>query len=215
VHEACHARDRHKEPIAHETTWYQEAHLRHADEFAADRWAFNTLLASFSNDMHLIAVAIALLFDTLDALDRFDFAPATRVTHPSPAARKWRIMRLLEIPEALHFLDQEKLQEARNFSLLYERLAAFVVDRAKPATPLNVALNRGAEAGPQAFVETILPVLARGDPGRIVHNLARIRESTAEWAEEGAEDDSAFVIKVNDCIDALAPNSTRCPGFVA
>ena len=64
------------EPRPHDTTWYQEAHLRHANEFAADRWAFNNLLASFfSKQMHLVAAAIALLFDSLDLLDRFDFAP--------------------------------------------------------------------------------------------------------------------------------------------
>jgi hypothetical protein len=110
LHEAHHATEGHQEPVAHETTWYQEAHLRHSNEFAADRWAFNTLLASFSNDVHLVAVAVALLFDSLDVLDRFDFAPMTRLTHPSPAARKWRLMRLLEAPEALDFLDAKELQ---------------------------------------------------------------------------------------------------------
>lgn len=204
LHEACHARKRHQEPSPHETTWYQEAHLRHANEFDADRWAFNTLLASFSNHMHLVAAAIALLFDSLDLLDRFNFAPMTRLTHPSPAARKWRILRLLEAPEAQDFLDQAGLQQAREFSLLYERLAAFIVDRAKPATPLNIELNRGAETGSQAFVEAMLPILARGDPSRIVHNLACLRASSGEWAEEGTEDDAAFVTRVNECIDALA-----------
>jgi hypothetical protein len=83
----------------------------------ADQWAFKTL-ASFSNDMHLAAAAIALLYDALDLLDRFDFTPMTRLTHPSPAARKWRIMRLLEAPEALEFLDREQLQNAGIFTYL-------------------------------------------------------------------------------------------------
>jgi hypothetical protein len=211
LHEACHAMYRHEEPVAHDTTWYQEAHSRHANEFWADRWAFNTLLASFSNDMNLVTVAIALLFDALDALDRFDFSPMARVTHPSPAARKWHIMRLLETPESLDFLDPEKLQEAKNFSLLYERLASFIVDRGKPATPLNRELNQGAEAGPQAFIKAMLPILARGDPDRIVHNLPLVRESTATWAEEGTGDDSAFAIKVNDCIDELGHELDTIP----
>jgi hypothetical protein len=212
LHEACHVRDRHQEPNTHETTWYQEAHLRHANEFAADQFAFNTLLSSFSNDMHLVAVAVALLFDSLDLLDRFDFAPLTRLTHPSPAARKWRIVRLLEAPDALEFLDREELKKAREFSLLYERLAAFIVDRAKPATPLNIALNRGADTGAATFVEEMLPVLARGNPERVVQNLARVRESTHLWAEEGGKpDDVAFVARVNECIDALACELGRVP----
>jgi hypothetical protein len=204
LHEACHITERHQEPGARDTTWYQEAHLRHANEFVADRWAFNTLLASLSNDLHLVAVAIALLFDCLDLLDRFDFAAMTRLTHPSPAARKWRLMRLMEAPEALEFLDRAKLQEARGFSLLYERLAAFIVDHAKPSTPLNIALNRGAESGVETFVQSMLTVLARGDPERVVHNLARVRSSMQEWAAGGNQDDAAWAAKVSECIDALA-----------
>lgn len=204
LHEACHIKQGHKEPVAHETTWYQEAHLRHANEFEADKDAFNTLLASFSNDMHLVAVAVAMLFDSLDVLDRFDFAPMTRLTHPSPATRKWRLMRLLEAPEALSFLDTAELKKAREFSMLYERLAAFITDRAKPATPLNIALNRGAESGPDSFVNAMLPMLAAGDPARIVNNLARVRGSSQEWAAEGTNEDAAFVSRVNGCIDALA-----------
>lgn len=211
LHEACHVRERHQEPVAHDTTWYQEAHLRHANEFAADRWAFNTLLASFSNDMHLVAVAVAMLFDSLDLLDRFDFAPMTRLTHPAPAARKWRLMRLLEAPEALDFLDANELQKAREFSLLYERLAAFIVDRAKPATPLNIALNQGADAGPESFVNAMLPLLALGDPARIVHNFARVRGSSQEWTEEGSKEDAAWVTRVNGCIDALGRELSTVP----
>ncbi|MFT3800811.1 MAG: hypothetical protein QM766_06275 [Burkholderiaceae bacterium] len=211
LHEACHIRQGHEEPVAHETTWYQEAHLRHANEFEADRWAFNTLLASFSNDMHLVAVAVAMLFDSLDVLDRFDFAPMTRLTHPSPAARKWRLMRLLEAPEALEFLDVAELKKAREFSMLYERLAAFITDRAKPATPLNIALNRGAEAGPDSFVNTMLPMLAAGDPARIVNNLSLVRGSSQEWAYEGTDQDAAWVSRVNRCIDALAHELDTMP----
>lgn len=211
LHEACHVRDRHREPAPHETTWYQEAHLRHANELAADRWAFNTLLASFSSNMHLVAVAVALLFDSLDLLDRFDFSPMTRLTHPSPAARKWRLMRLLEAPSALNFLDAKELHQAREFSLHYERLAAFIADRAKPTSPLNDALNRGADAGPEFFVRAILPMLAVGDPERIVHNLALARESSKDWAEEGTEDDATWISRVNGCIDALGRELDTIP----
>jgi hypothetical protein len=211
LHEVCHVRERHQEPPAHETTWYQEAHLRHVNELDADRWAFNTLLASFSNDMHLVAVAVALLFDSLDLLDRFDFAPMTRLTHPSPAGRKWRLMRLLAAPEALEFLNKDKLEQARDFSLLYERLAAFIIDRAKPATPLNIALNRGVETGTQSFVQAMLPVLARGDPGRVIQNLARVRESLGEWVGEGTGDDAAFATGVNECIIALGEELYTVP----
>jgi len=211
LHEACHARERHVEPSAHATTWYQEAHLRHANEFTADRWAFNTLLASFSNQMHLVAAAVSLLFDALDALDRFDFTPMIRVTHPSPAARKWRLARMLEAPEALEFLDKEKLDEARTFSLLYERLAAFIVDRANPTTPLNDALNRSAEAGPQAFIAIVLPILARGNPGRVIQNLASVRATTGEWAQEGMAEDVEFAARVNECIDGLAHELDTVP----
>lgn len=211
LHEACHARERHKEPDAHATTYYQEAHLRHADEFSADRWAFNTLLSSFSNEMHLVALAVFMLFDALDALDRFDFAPMARVTHPSPAARKWRITRLLQAPDALKFLDEEKLEEARDFALLYERLAAFIVDRSNPTTPLNDILNRTAEAGPQAFIASITPMLARGNPERIIRNLSSVRATTTEWAQGGNPDDEEFVIKVNNCIDGLAAEINTVP----
>lgn len=211
LHESCHIRDGHQEPVRHETTWYQEAHLRHANELAADRWAFNTLLASFSNDMHLVAVAIAMLFDSLDVLDRFDFAPMIRLTHPSPATRKWRLMRLLEAPEALHFLDADKLREARNFSLLYERLAAFIVDSAKPTTPLNVALNHGADCGSESYVRDMMAVLALGDVPRIIHFLAYVREVSQEWAAEGNEGDATWVTKANACIDALGRTLDTSP----
>jgi hypothetical protein len=203
LHEACHARECHKEPSRRETTWYQEAHLRHANEFAADRWAFITLLASFSNDMHFVAAAIALLFDSLDLLDRFDFAPMSRLTHPSPATRKWRIMQLLKAPESPEFLDQAALARACEFSLLYERLTAFIVDRAKPETPLNDALNRGVESGAQGFIEAMLPILATGDPSQIIRNLASVRASTGAWAVKGTADD-AFASRVDECIDSLA-----------
>lgn len=203
LHEACHVKEGHQEPVAHETTWYQEAHLRHSNEFAADSWAFNTLLSSFSKDTHLVAVAVAMLFDCLDVLDRFDFAPMTRLTHPSPAVRKWRLMRLLKAPEALEFLDIKELEKAWEFSMLYERLAAFIVDRAKPASPLNIALNRGAAVGPESFVSAMLPILATGDPARIINNLARVRGTSHEWADEGTDGDAAWVVQVNGCIDAL------------
>jgi hypothetical protein len=125
LHESYHVRESHQEPDPRATTWYQDAHIRHSNEFDADRWAFQTLLASFSNDLHLVTVAIAMLFDALELLDRFDFAPMARLTHPSPATRKWHLMRLLEPPDALDFLDQNRLLEARSFSLLYERLEHF------------------------------------------------------------------------------------------
>jgi hypothetical protein len=32
LHEACHVREHHQQPNPHNTTWYQEAHLRHANE---------------------------------------------------------------------------------------------------------------------------------------------------------------------------------------
>lgn len=204
LHEACHARERHQEPNAHATTWYQEAHMRHSNEFSADAWAFNTLLSSFSNDLHLVTLSICLLFDALDALDRFDFAPMARVTHPSPAARKWHLRRLLEPPEALHFLDEGKLEEARDFSLLYERLASFIVDRACPTTPLNDLLNRGVEAGKQAFVGMVVPMMAQGNPDRIVQHLSRVRGSTQDWADAGTSEDAEFAVQINGCIDALA-----------
>jgi hypothetical protein len=211
LHEACHIRERHEEPVARATTWYQEAHMRQANEFEADKWAFNTLLSSFSNDLHLVSVAIAMLFDSLDLLDRFEFAPMVRLTHTSPATRKWRLMRLLEAPEALEFLDAAKLEDARKFSMLYERLAAFLVDRAKPATPLNIALNRGAEEGPNAFIDALLPILATGDPSRIVRNLASVRSSSRDWANEGTEDDAQWASKVDACIDALAEKFETVP----
>jgi hypothetical protein len=120
-------------------------------------------------------------------------------------------MRFLEAPDALEFLDGDKLRTAREFSLLYERLAAFIVDRAKPTTPLNRALDRGVDTGPQGFIEAMLPVLGLGDPRRIVENLARIRESSAEWAEEGTEDDAMWVARVNECIDALGRELDTVP----
>lgn len=204
LHEACHVRDSHIEPIAHETTFFQEAHLRHVNEFAADRWAFNTLLSSFSNDLNLVAVAIAMLFDCLDLLERYDFAPMTRLSHPSPAARKWHLIRLLEAPDALFFLDKQKLQEAKEYSLFYERLAAFIVDRAKPTTPLNKILELGEREGSSVFVEHILSELAKGNPKLIIENLARIRATSFEWAEEGTSDDYRYTLKINECVDILA-----------
>jgi hypothetical protein len=120
-------------------------------------------------------------------------------------------MRLFEVPEALGFLDTDELQRVQKFSLHYERLAAFIVDRAKPTTPLNIALNQGVEAGPQTFVQAMLPVLARGDPDRIAHHLARVRGSSREWADEGTGEDAARVIRVNKCIDALGRELDTVP----
>jgi hypothetical protein len=95
--------------------------------------------------------------------------------------------------------------------MLYERLAAFMVDRAKPTTPLNVALNRGAEAGAESFIHAMLPMLAAGDPARIVHNLASVRGSSQEWADEGTKEDVVWVSRVNGCIDALARELAASP----
>jgi len=203
LHEGCHIMKRHREPDPRETTWYQEAHLRHTNEFDADQFAFNMLLTTFRNQMHFVVVAVALLFDALDLLDRFDFAPMTRLTHPSPAARKWRLIRLLEDPDAVEFLDRDLLRKAREFSHLYERLAAFIVDKAVPTSPLNEALNMGEKYGPQAYVQYMLEVMACGDPGRIVENLATMRRSFPEWLEGGTPDDIAWAKKVALCVDSL------------
>jgi len=205
LHEGYHAMKNHAEPNMYETTWYQEAHLRHQDEFDADAWAFKTLLSSFSNNIDSVTSAIALLFDALDLLDRHSFTPMKRLTHPSPATRKWRLMRFLEAPDALPFLDPERLAKAKEFSLLYERIGAFLTSRAKPASPLNDILNKSAFKEPRWFIELILPIMATGDPTLIVNQLCNMKENLPDWLLHSQNSgDKEFVEKVNQNIESLA-----------
>lgn len=211
LHEACRVMEWCEFWGDSDLTHYQDVHFRHAKKFSVDKWAFNTLLCSFNIDIHWVTVAIALLFDSLDLLDRYELSPLTRVSNPSPAARKWRIMRLTEGPNALDVLDKGKLRGAREFSLQYERLASAVVDQAKPASPINAILNRGAELGAQTFIDDMLPVLARGDVLQVIHSLASVRSATSSLALEGTVAERMFAANVNDCIDSLALELSGVP----
>jgi hypothetical protein len=114
-------------------------------------------------------------------------------------------MRFLEAPDALPFLDPERLAKAKEFSLLYERIGAFLTSRAKPASPLNDILNKSAFKEPRWFIELILPIMATGDPTLIVNQLCNMKENLPDWLLHSQNSgDKEFVEKVNQNIESLA-----------